>query len=265
MAFVNRQGGAEKHEDAAGAGQLVDFDPNDPSVVKVHYDLAAWTFDQRAELAEALASADIPHAWDGEELLVPEEVEDATDEMFDQLEQRLGPFPIALEDGAETTEFGLDEWSDADRAVLSEALVESEVPHLWNGTTVLVARDAEDAVDELLDAIESGELMSADSESSAYARDGVLSDIFLTANKLASNPLDAKARTSILRLADELDPAIAPYAFAPRTWQQAVAGVSVVASLIRDDADAPSTGSDDDEGGVGERAAQLAGLVRPYV
>ena len=263
MAFVNKQGGAEKQEDVAGAGQLIDFDPADPTVIKVHYDLSAWDFDQRAELAEALAGADIPHAWDGEELVVPELVEDATDALFERLEAELGPFPIGLADDDESTEFGLDEWSGADRKVLTEALVESEVPHRWEGTTLLVARDAEDAVDELLDAIEAGELMSADDESNAYARDGVLSEIFLAANKLAKDPIDAKSRSTLLRLDEEIDASAAPYAFAPRTWEQAVAGVGSVAELIRADADGGVT--DDEDDSVRERASRLAALVRPFV
>ncbi|MEM1332852.1 MAG: hypothetical protein AAGG08_05280, partial [Actinomycetota bacterium] len=77
MAFVNRQGGAEKHETRADGGEPIDFDPTDEAVVKIHYDLSAWNFDQHAELAEALAESGIPHAWDGDELIVPESVEEA--------------------------------------------------------------------------------------------------------------------------------------------------------------------------------------------
>jgi hypothetical protein len=159
VAFVNKQSGDEAQQDRAASGQPLDFDPNDPEVVKVHYDVSVWNFDQRAELSEALAEAELPHAWDGDEIVVPEEVEADVDALFDELDKVLGPFPIALDEGAESTEFGLDEWSDADRAVLTEALVASEVPHRWDGTTVVVAADAEHAVDDLLDAIEAGELL----------------------------------------------------------------------------------------------------------
>ena len=147
MAFVNKQGADAQTEQAGQSGQI-DFDPNDPTVVKVHYDLTAWSWEQRAELSEALAEELIPHAWDGEELLVPEVVEADADALFERIESEIGPFPVALEADAEVTEFGLDEWTDADREVLTEALVETEVPHRWEGTTVLVAGDAEDAVDE---------------------------------------------------------------------------------------------------------------------
>ena len=72
---------------------MLDWNPNDPDTIKVHYDVASWTIDQRAELAEALAEADIAHIWDGDEVVVPEELEAEVDELFARLEELLGPFP----------------------------------------------------------------------------------------------------------------------------------------------------------------------------
>ena len=43
--------------------------------------------DQRAAVAEMFAEAEIPHAWVGNEVVVPSELEDAADEMLDALEQ----------------------------------------------------------------------------------------------------------------------------------------------------------------------------------
>lgn len=275
MAFVNKQGGEERREDVAGAGELIDFDPSDPDVVKVHYDLSAWSFDDRGELAEALAEEELPHAWDGEELVVPEVVEEQADALFEKLEDELGPFPIALEEDAESTEFGLDEWSDADRKVLTESLVESEIPHRWEGTTVLVAQDAEHAVDDLLDAIEAGELLSADETSTENAPpDGILGDIFLTADRLAKDPFDAKARRKLMELAETVDKKHPPYAFAPRTWAQAVAGVDQIVGRIHKDATdgdrVEHDGTDEavrleESSDVIGLAQQLRSLLRPYV
>jgi hypothetical protein len=272
VAFVNKQGGAEKHETRAGAGLEIEFDPEDPDVVKVHYDLSAWTFDQRAELSEALAQAELPHAWDGDELLVPESVEAATDAMFDKLETELGPFPIGLDDDAESTEFGLDEWTEADRQLLTESLIESEIPYRWDGTTVIVAHDAEDAVDDLLDAIESGELMSADPDAAdSHAPDGALSDIFLAADKLAKDPFDAKSRKALIDMNDQLDARHPPYALAPRPWKQIVAGVGTIVDRIVADADGDRVTDDDADGRLEESsdviglAQVLRELVRPFV
>ena len=37
---------------------MTDWNPDDPDAVRVHYDLSAWTFDQQAELAAAMADAE---------------------------------------------------------------------------------------------------------------------------------------------------------------------------------------------------------------
>jgi hypothetical protein len=200
VAFVNKQAGAEAQQDSAASGQPLDFDPNDPDVVKVHYDVSAWSSDQRAELSEALAEAEVPHAWDGDEVIVPEVIEAQADILFEELEKVLGPFPVVLDTDAESTEFGLDEWSDADRDVLTEALVASEVPHRWEGTTVVVAADAEHAVDDLLDAIEAGELLPAGDDDAPAPPEGALSTMFLSADRLAKDPLDAAARRTLIDL-----------------------------------------------------------------
>ena len=270
MAFVNDRDGAEKHETTAGAGLDIDFDPTDPDVVKVHYDLSAWTFDQRAELSEALATDEIPHAWVDDELVVPEAAEEAADAMFERLEEQLGPFPVALDDDDPATEFGLDEWSAADRAVLTEALVEAEIPHRWDGTTVHVAQDAEDTVDDLLDSIESGELMSADDDalSSAHAPTvKELSELFLASNRLVKDPSDAKARHTMIEMNDVLEAKLPPYAFPPRTWSQVTGDVARLVERVHADADS-STGGDDDEDGdsdVEGIARTLRNTLRQYV
>ncbi len=266
MAFVNKQGGEERQNELAGAGEMVDFDPNDPTVVKVHYDLGAWTFDQRAELSEALADSEIPHAWDGDELVVPELVEGAVDALFERLESQFGPFPVTLEQDEASTEFGLDEWSVADRAVLTESLVQSEVPHRWEGTTLVVAADAEDSVDELLDAIEAGELLDAAASADNEPPDGVLGTIYLAASTLTKDPFDARARTELIDLAPHLDPKHPPYAFAQRTWAETVDGVDTIVEQIVLEAGGASHDEDSDEAsGVVRFADELRTLLRPFV
>jgi hypothetical protein len=264
VAFVNKQSGDEAEQDRAASGEPIDFDPNDPEVVKVHYDVSAWNFDQRAELSEALAEAELPHAWDGDEVVVPEVVEAQVDALFDELDKILGPFPIVLDDDAESTEFGLDEWSDADRAVLTDALVSSEVPHRWEGTTVLVASDAEHAVDDLLDAIEAGELLGDGGDDAAAAPEGALSTMFLAADRLAKDPMDAGARTDLLDLAPLVDAKTPPFGMAQRPWAGAVGGVDAIVGLIDHDAATGSPG-DTSESDIIGAAQELRSLLRPYV
>lgn len=271
MAFVNKQGG-EQHQDLAASGQPIDFDPGDDSIVKVHYDLSAWSFDHRAELAEALADAGIPHYWDGEELVVPEVVETAADAMFERLEEELGPFPVGLADDEPSVEYTLDEWSASDRTTLTDSLVEAEIPHRWNGPTLHVAADAEDDVDALLDAIEAGEL-GAPADGEHDPPDGVLSDIFLSADRLAKEPFDAKARRRIIDIDGLIHADHPPYQLAPRVWKQAVSGVAAIVDRIVADADGDdATDADVDDDGHLQESSDVIGLaqalrstVRDYV
>lgn len=263
MAFVNKQAGAEAQQDRAASGEPFDFDPNDPDVVKVHYDVSGWNFDQRAELSEALAEGELPHVWDGDEVIVPEVLEAQVDALFDQLEHLLGPFAIVLADDAPSTEFGLDEWSEADRTVLTEALIDSEVPHRWEGTTVVVAEDAEHAVDDLLDAIEAGELLGDGGDVSIAPPDDALGTMFLSADRLAKDPMDAGARRGLLALAPLIDAKSPPYAMAPRPWAGAVGAVDSIVALV--DADAAGSQGDSDESEIIGAAQELRSLLRPYV
>jgi len=264
VAFVNKQSGDEAEQDRAASGEPYDFDPNDPDVVKVHYDVSGWNFDQRAELSEALAEAELPHVWDGDELVVPEVVETQVDTLFDELDAILGPFAIRLDEDAESTEFGLDEWSDADRTVLTEALIASEVPHRWDATTVVVAADAEHAVDDLLDAIEAGELLGAGGEADAAPPEGALSTMFLAADRLAKDPMDAAARHDLLDLAPHVDAKVPPYGMAQRPWAGSVVGVNVLVELINHDA-VTGLRDDTDESDIIGAAQELRSLLRPYV
>jgi hypothetical protein len=264
VAFVNKQSDDAGQQDRGASGQPIDFDPFDPDVVKVHYDVSAWTFDQRAELSEALADGEYPHHWDGDELVVPEAVEADVDALFERLEELLGPFPVALDVDADSTEFGLDEWSQADRDVLSEALVHAEIAHRWDGTTVIVAADAEHAVDDLLDAIEAGELLGTASDDAAAPPEGALSEMFLAADSLAKDPLDVGARRRLIDLLPQLDRTAPPYGLAHRTWAAGVDGVSALVDLINGQA-AQGARTDDHESAVIGAAQELRSMLRPYV
>lgn len=234
MPFVNRSGEDEESSTdvAAGAppGFDVDFDPNDPDQTKVHYNLTGWSFDQRAELAETLAEQGVPHVWEGEELVVPEEIEAAVDALFDALEAEIGPFPVPLLEGDDATEFGLDEWPFADIETLKQSLVDAEIPHAWNGRTLVVARDAEDVVDDLLDAIEAGEVASLDED--ADAPDGALHELHRHSDRLARDLTNSSSRAALLELVPQLSADAPPYGLPVGSWRTIVDRAEVLVQLL---------------------------------
>jgi hypothetical protein len=234
---------------------VLEWNPNDPDTVKVHYDVTGWTIDQRAELAEALAEADLAHVWEGDEVVVPEELEADADALFDRLEAVLGPFPVALADDDGGVEYGLDEWPSPDRQTLAQALVESQVPHRWDGTTLIVATDTEALVDEMLDSIEQGTLVLA--SAATTVPEGALDTLFTSADRLARDADDRVGRDDLRDLVPRLDPATPPYGVSVGTWAKAVETARELSDLV----DVEDTSSSDIIGA----AQNLRSLVRQFV
>jgi len=262
MGFVrtsNQEDDEAGSEASAGAppfpGDPDSIDWADPELVKVHYDVSAWNWEQRAELSETLAERNVPHTWlaeDGiDELVVPELAEEFTDALFEHLEAELGPFPIALDPGDPGREFALDDAPEHDLDALRAALLEAGIPHRWNGVRVIVATDAEDAVDDLLDAIEAGEVASADGEG---APDGALHDLYAIADELARDPDDANSRERLAALVPQLSPDAPPYGLAARAWGTIVGAAGVLAEALGGDAEPVVAAAD-----------ELRAVTRPYV
>jgi hypothetical protein len=263
MPIVSRGGEEDENESMATAGAPpgfdIDFDPYDPDQVKVHYNLTGWSFEQRAELAETLAERGVPHTWEGDEVVVPEQIESDVDALFDELEKEIGPFPVPLlddegEDGEGVTEFDLAEWTSADIDVLQQSLLEGEIPHRWAGRTLVVSHDAEQAVDELLDAIESGDAASLDE--GAEAPDGALNSLYVAADRLSRDGGDGTARSSLLALVPGLSASSPPYGLAARPWSVIVASAQAVVAAVDDGAEAEE---------VSAAATELRTVCRPYV
>jgi hypothetical protein len=236
---------------------VLDWNPNDPDAVKVHYDVSAWSIDQRAELAEALAEEDLAHVWDGDELVVPEELEAEVDELFARLEALLGPFAVPLDAADPGVEFGLDEWPPVDRATLTQALIEAEIPHRWDATTVTVATDAEQAVDELLDGIEQGTLVLAGADDAAVAPEDAFSTLYSAADRLAKDADDQHGREQLLDMAAQLDRSRPAYGVSVGAWARCIDSMEELVALL----DEPMSTSSDIIGA----AQDLRSRVRQYV
>lgn len=251
-----------------------DWNPNDPDATRVHYDLAAWDFDQQAELAAAMAEADIPHAWEGTELVVPEALEEAADELIARVEAELGiqsdplpdagdrPLPIELADGVPTTEYDLGDWSAAEIDTVGSALADARIPYRWEDQVLLVATDDEGVVEALLDDIESGEYVEVgaprDPSSQDVAGAEALTDFFLAAERLQKDPIDADGIDHLRRATGESDPDVPPFGVTPKLWHRTCELADEIVDALVDD-DGP------DHDAAMRAAAQLHELLRPHV
>jgi len=129
---------------------VTEWDPKDPDAPTVRYDLADWSVDERVDLVEMLADAEIRHDWDGNELLVPAECEAVVDAMIEDVEDDDDAgVPMSLD--GELEEFELDGWTSVDRMEFAAVLVERGIGHRWEDDLLLVGIDDADVVEDLLD------------------------------------------------------------------------------------------------------------------
>ena len=253
---------------------MTDWNPNDPDATRVHYDLAAWDFDQQAELAAAMADAEIPHTWEGTELIVPEEMEEQADELIERIEAELGiqsaplpeagdaPVAIELAEDAPTTEYDLSDWSPAEIDTVSLALADARIPFRWEEQVLLVGTDDEAVVEALLDDVESGEYVHVGSARPPTVDEEVgaevLTDFFLAAERLRRDSLDADGIEHLRRATEVADPEVAPFGVAPKLWQRTVdLAEQIVDALVAEE-------GPDHEAAM-EAAAELHELLRPNV
>jgi len=130
---------------------MSEWDPRNPESLTVRYDLAGWSLEERVELVELLADADIRHDWDGDELLVPADRESAVDVILDDVEDADGAAGAPTSLVGELEEFELNEWTSADRMEFAAVLVERGIGHRWEDNLLLVGVDDADVVEDLLD------------------------------------------------------------------------------------------------------------------
>jgi hypothetical protein len=136
---------------------MSEWNPKDPEALTTRYDLADWSVDDRADVAAALADAEVAHSWDGSELLVAQETEQVVDAILDEIEDELDNLEDGDDDSGEDniTEYELDEWSEGERKQLCDMLDNLDIGYRWDGTMLLVPIGVEAVVDSCLDSIDS--------------------------------------------------------------------------------------------------------------
>jgi len=137
---------------------MSEWNPKDPETLTTRYDLSDWSVDDRADVAAALADAEVAHSWDGPELLVAQDTEQVVDAILDEIEDELDNLDDGDDDDSgedNITEYELDEWSEGERKQLCDMLDNLDIGYRWDGTMLLVPIGVEAVVDSCLDSIDS--------------------------------------------------------------------------------------------------------------
>lgn len=256
-----------------------------PDEEKVVYELGGWPLGVQAEAAQVMAESGVPHLWDDTDLVVHLDDEAQVDALLEEVEREaveqglLEPSGEADADGDAEIVYDLADWGEADRARLDTRLDEGGVPHVWEGTALVVAAADEALVEELLDAVEHPDALAPEPDDTAEAaedevRHELLSDLFDAADRLKRDATDERAIDELAEVLAEADAARPPYGFPAAVWRTAVGmaeelgsrvGVAVAEPLGGDGADADGeadaadgTADDTDAASVGELGAAPA-------
>lgn len=264
---------------------MTEWNATDPEAAKVFYDLAEWDFDQQAELAAALAESEIPHGWEGSELVVPEEFEGATDQVFADVEQRLGilgkgtsddnfgeaeiPEEIREIAADETlTEYDLTDWQQLERDLVGDSLTAANVPFRWEAAVLLVPTVDEEAVDDILDDVESGDVIPVindgpDGDALPFES---LNSFFLAGERLRKDPRDADGLERLLEALKVADPNRPPRGVELRVWRQSCELAERLADALVAEVDPADVVVGDDEiDATAHIASDLHDLLRPLI
>ncbi len=279
---------------AAGAGRARRLDDVDiaalPEEEQLVYELASWSLTMRAELAAALAEAEVPHAWDGTDLLVHLDDEREVDAITERIEIEFGyasadsapTEPVDLgspwPEGTELLEYDVGPWSSSLRSALLGQLDLAGVPRRLQGSTVIVRAEDEAAVEAAIDRVTEVAALgsTADLDEAALESEGddpavdspaaAMSDLFLAADRLQHDPDDREGLRLLTGALDGLDADVPPFGVDAGAWQQVTAAAEALADAIigeaedepGEDADEALVDEDADDERVGDEAAAEA-------
>ena len=155
--------------------------------------------------------------------------------------------------------YDLADWGPDLRAQLDELLSKDGVTATWEEDELVVAETDADAVEALIDAVESPDALPADEATDgAGAEDGAatLSALYVASDVLLHDPANPQAVVEMLEAADRASGADTPYGLDEDTWVQVRAVAEALADRLGDEAE-------DQE--VVEAARRLRDLVHPLV
>jgi hypothetical protein len=248
----------------------------------------AYDFDElepygRLAIDELFWTNGIAHAWDDTSLVVRAEDEEQSDRLIDEADR-----DAFLDSDAEQVSYDLGDWDDGRRAQLTDLLTTVAVEHAWDEHGELVVlEDDEERVDALIDAIEFPDALDADADAGTDAdadadaadadadadgdADGgeadadagpdatdVLSELFVSADRLMHDPLDHEGVLSLVDAARMAETVALPYGFAPAVWNDLVAQARILRASLEDE------GEVDDEKVI-EQATALRTALRNFV
>ena len=228
-------------EDLAGDG-----------VDEITYELDEWSDRDRAILEDRLQALGAPHTWEDTTLVVAAADEAWVDRIMDQVDEDLATAPEEEDD--EQVAYDLTDWDDESCIQLLDTLTAEAIPYGVDGDELLVGSSDETRVDEIVAALTTpGATLTLGGPASFEA----MSELFVAADELSSDPDDNGATASLVRGARAAAQASAPYGMEPAWWDGVVARAGALADLVET--------TDPDHEQIRDLATELRNELRPVI
>lgn len=244
---------------------------------QIAYELSEWSAEARTLLDQLMVAQAIPHVWESGTLVVDAASEPRTDLLVDQVEVSEQP---TVDPDVDRIVYELEGWSEDKRSALADALTDDGIAHGWDAQdNLVVAADDQDHTDAVVDRIDVADTIDVDPEADAEdaeqagapsgqpAADGgdvdggdaetVMSELFVSADRLMHRPKDRSARERLTAAATEAERLPLPYGIPRPMWDDLAAR----AVELRDLFDA----SEGDELAIVDAAKAVREHLRDYV
>jgi hypothetical protein len=150
--------------------------------------------------------------------------------------------------------YDLAGWDFERRAAVIAALAERAIPHAWDDDELVVGLDHEDVVDALfVELDESGAITEVTEEDDVP--DELMSELYLTADRLARHPDDPDAAATMLVLLGDTREEWPPYGLDGPAWKRVVDDAHRLGDTL----------SGDDHDAVVAAAEDLRARLREFV
>jgi hypothetical protein len=266
---------------------LVDAKPQAgfmPSIPTTRIDLSRWSEESRFLLAHQIAGgwplfdaaagaslggpvyprplpANLPHAWDGTTLVVPETQAGVVEAWVAGHETAV---ELALDPEADKLAYDVEDMSDETLTLLLEALLSAEIPHeLSDDGELFVHESDEAAVEQILDRVDYPDELPAQEDDELEDRDDglevqeVLSDVFESADRLTHDTRNPDAMLALAEGVDRMAQLDVPFGFHRDQWDALVEQAATLRTSVEVE--------EPDQDAVAEQASALRDALRSIV
>lgn len=213
------------------------------------YELDDWSDRDRGVLRERLETLGVPHSWEETSLVCAATDEAWVERIMDQVEDDLS---LSLDPAVEQVAYDLSGWSLLDRDQLFTLLEAEAVAYGVEDDELFVHAVDEPRVDELVESI-----VSPGAEPAASVDGDVMGELFVAADRLAHDPLDAEGALTLAGASERGAGSNPPYGMDKVWWDSVMAKAAALVTLVDTD---PV-----DETALAEAATELRDGLRPYV